>query len=143
MFSSKSWLGRAAVAVVGAASMAAVTLATVEPAQAQRGHFGGGRMFIPHAGGGFGGYRGGFGGYRGGYGGWGHRGGWGGGWGYGLGGLGVGLALGSAYGYGYPGYYGYGAGYYGAGYGGGYGYGNGCLRRAWGPFGPHWVNVCY
>jgi hypothetical protein len=133
-FSSRSWLSRAAVAGVAALSLGAATLSTIEPAQAQHfGHFGGGRMFMPH-----GGYGGGF---RGGYGGGWHRGGYGRGFGYGLGGLGLGLALGSGLGYGYGGY---GPGYYGAYYGGyGYGYGGGCLRRVWGPYGPHWVNVCY
>lgn len=134
--SAGKWL-RASVAAL---AVAGATAATIEPAAAfgprfyHGGGFGGFR-------GGYGGFHGGYGGWRGGYGGW-HRGGWGRGVGFGVAGFGTGLLLGSAigngYGYGYPGYYG---GYYGAGYGG-YGY-DGCLRRVWGPYGPHWVNVCY
>jgi hypothetical protein len=146
LFSKKGWTGRLAAAAIATATLGAMTVSTIEPAQARfgGGGFGGGHLFVPH--GGFGGYRGGFGGYRGGYGGYrgyGYR-GYGRGFGYGIGGFGLGLALGSGlgYGYGYPGYGGYYGGYYGAGYGGYYGYG-GCLRRVWGPFGPHLVNVCY
>jgi hypothetical protein len=63
---------------------------------------------------------------------WRHR-GWG--WGPGaiIGGLAAGALLGGAYAYG-NGYYGYGPGYYG--------YDDGCMRRVWGYYGPHWVNVC-
>jgi hypothetical protein len=142
--SGSKWLR----AGVGALALAGLTVATVEPASAFRGGggFGGGRLFMPHGGGfggfhgGFGGYRGGFAGYRGGYGGYGWR-----GRGYGFGGFGTGLLLGGALGYGYGYGYPYGGGYYGAGYGYPYGYGGygGCLRRVWGPYGPHWVNVCY
>jgi hypothetical protein len=66
---------------------------------------------------------------------WGH-----GGWGPGavIGGLAAGALLGGAYAYG-PGY-GYGPGYYA--YGPGPGYYDGCMRRVWGPYGPHWVNMC-
>lgn len=144
MFNSMSHklVGKAATIGVAALSLAAATVASIEPASAFRGGFGGGHMYVPHGGGGFGhgGYGRGYGGgYGRGYGGYGHR-----GYGYGLGGLGLGLALGGAYGLGYGGYGGGYGGYYGAGYGGygGYGYG-GCVRRVYGPFGPHLVNVCY
>lgn len=146
-FIQRSWPSRAAVLGVAAVSLGTATLAAIEPAQAEI-HGGYRQPFFPQGGGfgrGGGGYRGGYGGgyrrgFAGGYGGGYHRRGYG--YGYGLGGLGLGLALGTGLGYGagYPGYYG--GGYYGAGYGA-YGYNNGCLRRVWGPYGPHWVNVCY
>jgi hypothetical protein len=137
--SSGKWMK----AGVAALALAGMTVATIEPASAFRGGFGGGGRFLPH--GGFGGFHGGYGGFRGGYGG--YRGGYG--YRRGFGGFGTGLLLGGALGYGLGGGYGYGYpyggyGYYGAGYGYPYGgYGGGCLRRVWGAYGPHWVNVCY
>ena len=59
------------------------------------------------------------------------------GWGWGpgavIGGLAAGALLGGAYAYNYGPYYGYGPGYYGY---------DSCMRRVWGPYGPHWVDVC-
>jgi hypothetical protein len=130
---------RVVLAGIAALSLAAASIATVEPAQAFRG--GGGGVFLRGGGGfghGFGGFRGGYGGFRGGYGfrrfGYGgfgfRRFGYGGfgyrrfGYGYrrfwpGFGwGLGYGLAAAYPdYGYGYgPGYYGDGPAYAGDGY---------------------------